>query len=89
MFLDAALMLRGRPVPHLLAYWEGALLCDASLKASLPSRTSTESHAHWQSRRAVAAAKLAKLYLDDLHAVSLIKFDHSAYDGICRRQAPR
>lgn len=75
MFLDAALMLRGRPAAHLVATWEGMLLLDPPKTSLLPLRSEREGHAAWQSRRSRAAGKAARMLLDDLHRLSLINFE--------------
>lgn len=74
MFLDAALMLRGRPTAHLTALWEGALLLDPPETSLLPLRIDNEVPAAWQSCRARAAIRTAKKLLEDLHGRSLIQY---------------
>lgn len=66
MFLDAALMLQGCPVAHLISVWEAELLL-GFFPSSLPSRFPNEPLASWQSRKAHAAAGQVRVVLDDLH----------------------
>lgn len=80
MFLDAALMLRGRPAAHLVALWEGALLHYSDTEKCqdlLPYRTYTESFADWQGRRRAAAAATARKYLNYLLDLSLVGVEGS------------
>lgn len=75
MFLDAALMLRGCPVEHLIAVWEGALLLDSQENGLglLPSRSRDETYAAWQTRRCDVAANSARKLLNDLCEHSLVQ----------------
>lgn len=71
MFLDAALMLRGCPVAHLIAVWEGILLLDTGNLNLLPSTPTLKKYAARHERAAI----LARRQMDDLHELSLINYE--------------
>lgn len=79
MFLDAALLLRGRPPAQLTALWEGQLLLDASLgdnkwpSEGLPARGSGESKGAWRARQQTAAPVKAAKLLADLEKLILVR----------------
>lgn len=75
MFLDAALIMRGRPVVQLVAFWEGALLLDNPETSLLPSQRINEAEYPFQRRRGSAAALLARRLVDDLYNLTLITYD--------------
>lgn len=77
MFLDAALMLRGCPVAHLIAVWEGILLLDTGNLNLRSFRTTNEESAAWQNERASVAAISAKRQMDHLQDLSLIEYQES------------
>ena len=81
MFLDAALLLRGRPAAHLLAVWEGQLLLDADSGVGtphlLPERRrdadgALEGSASWLQSRTAAATQLAASLLRHLQKEALV-----------------
>ena len=77
MFLDAALLLQGRPSTHLTAVWEGQLLLDESngmgpTFGQLPVRRRRESAVAWQIRRQTAASEKAAELLADLQKLLLV-----------------
>ena len=74
MFLDAALLLRGRPEAHLTALWEGQLLVDKRPSDLLPSRR-RESDVDWQRIMRRAAAYVASKLFRKLKDLSLVD-DH-------------
>ena len=79
MFVDAALLLRGRPPAQLKALWEGQLLLDESvgdnkwLSDGLPARRSGESRAAWLARQRTAAPGKAAKLLADLEKLVLVR----------------
>ena len=72
MFLDAALLLRGRPEAHLTALWEGQLLLDEPPSAGLPSKRRRLSFGDWQRDMRIAAADVAGKLLRKLKDLSLV-----------------
>ncbi len=85
MFLDAALLLRGRSPSHLTALWEGQLLQKKSECENkrlrfrlLPNRHSGETRPEWQNRLQTASSgKAAEMlaYLEKLLLVRSEPFD--------------
>lgn len=73
MFLDAALILRGRPAAHLTALWEGALF-----DGFTSPNGENEDFQDFQRRKLRCVADNAKQQLKELHGFSLIKFDHDS-----------
>lgn len=75
MLLDAALVLRERPLAHLTALWEGHLLLDYGKHGpGLLARKQHESYASWQQARRAAAAVKAKQLVLHLLRLSLVSF---------------
>ncbi len=80
MFLDVALLLRGRPAAHLTALWEGQLLLNEGNGQNnglpvrqLPARRRGESHAAWQIRQHTAASGRAAELLEYLEKLLLVR----------------
>ena len=71
MFLDAALLVRGRPEAHLTALWEGQLLLNEPPSDQLPRRRRL-SLVDWQRSTRVAAADVAGKLLRELKDLSLV-----------------
>ncbi len=80
MFLDAALLLRGRPPAQLTAVWEGQLLLNESVGDNqgpfvrqLPARLPGQSRAEWQACQQRAASGKAAKVLAHLEKLVLVR----------------
>jgi len=79
VFLDAALMLQGRPPAHLIALWEGVLLLQSNEDQDLlPRRSQKEAFGAWQSRSHRAAHRLATSFLNLLCDLDLVRVHRAA-----------